>query len=961
MNDRRLDSEALGDAAQAYDSLDAERAFAAVSANLLGRPEDPPTIGRFQVERRVGSGGMGVVYAAVDPKLDRRVAIKVLRTDVGAAGQERLLREARALARLNHPNIVSVHEVGTIDERVFIAMELVEGIPMSAWLRTPRSWTEVAPVALDAGRGLAAAHEAGIIHRDFKPANVVLRPDGRAVVLDFGLARQTESTSPSQDATSLHGHDVGDTATKASSIAGTPAYMAPEQHLGLSATAQSDQFAFCVSVYEALYGQRPFESATRMGLLQAIDEGRFRPPPQSRAVPRWFRQVLLRGLASAQPDRWPSMEALLAVIERRTVPLGRRLLVPVLVAGLAGTGVLLATKSNGPSCAQQASEIDSTWNPAVATGLLETLGAVDHPASSRIPPVVVAQLDTYTKGWKAQWEQACLADAEQPNAAAQRTMACLEGQQAWLGSALAIFESPNDTVLTEATRLVPDSGSLLDCRAPEESTSPTLTSGPDEHRAHVERVINEVDTLAVLGRWSEAGALLDSLADEADPALRSRAARARGMLYRRRADRESARDALEEAVLEAERAGDTTARLSAMRALATELAEYGNHEEAARALAQVEAAHERYATLPWTWRAELLVIRAHLHRETRDIPSAVEAASDLLALVQKEAPDNLGRQLRARHLVLRARMEGSEREGIKQELFDLLADTQALYGPDHELTATLHSNLGVQLFYEGDPTLAAKHTRTSIEIRERLGEEEAAMLGAMGNLAAIESASGSKEAAIETWTRIIEITRAKRPDHDKRLLRALNNLGGAYGVEGRFGKALTLTLEELELSKEVYGEKSPQTVLSMVTAAKWMVRQANFAGAVEVLEQAQSIEQTSRGTRTEAYARVLIGLANVYFEWGYPDRIRPLAEEAFSILATEKTQYRIRVEANLLFITGLLHDAQPADLERARSLMIETKALLEHPRAFERHVKLFAAQTEELAERLGDDDPLASD
>ena len=246
-------------------------------------------VGRYVVLEKLGAGGMGVVYLAFDPELDRRIALKLIRTptqDVKATGGERatnlrsrLVREAQALAKLSHPNVVTVYDVGVVDDDVFIAMEYVEGQAFRAWMREKsRSWREVVPLAVAAGRGLAAAHVAGLVHRDFKPDNVIIDNAGRAYVLDFGLA-QAESDGARDDRPREHelapigeavvaanqeqparsGHSFGsksrDSLTDADTVLGTPAYMAPEQHFGQT-DARSDQFAFCVALYEALYAEK---------------------------------------------------------------------------------------------------------------------------------------------------------------------------------------------------------------------------------------------------------------------------------------------------------------------------------------------------------------------------------------------------------------------------------------------------------------------------------------------------------------------------------------------------------------------------------------------------------------------------------------------------------------------------------------------------------------------------------
>ena len=238
---------------------------------------------------------MSVVHAALDPKLRRRVAIKVMRERPGATTQaERLRREAQALARLSHDNVIVVHDVGEVDGQVFLAMELIDGGTLSAWLKQPRPWREVARMFIQAGRGLAAAHAAGMVHRDFKPLNVLLRASGRPVVTDFGLVRElADPAEPVPEPAVTDGPAIqspGMRLTASNAVMGTPAYMAPEQLRGRPADERSDQFAFCIALYEGLYGVHPFRPAddlpASVGLVHAIQ----RPggtAAVSHRVPSW--------------------------------------------------------------------------------------------------------------------------------------------------------------------------------------------------------------------------------------------------------------------------------------------------------------------------------------------------------------------------------------------------------------------------------------------------------------------------------------------------------------------------------------------------------------------------------------------------------------------------------------------------------------------------------------------------
>ncbi len=331
---------------------------APASAESAESRDEPTRIGRFVVIKRIGEGGMGLVYAAFDDALDRKVAVKLLHPRGSGAGSDaraRLVREAQALARLSHPSVIHVYEVDTWQDQVYLAMEFVDGGTLGQWQRQEgRGWREVLEAYVAAGRGLAAAHAAGIVHRDFKAANVLVRRDGAVRVVDFGLARQeleagsstggrpVELESSAPNLSLVTGEISGDAPlTRTGVIMGTPAYMAPEQHLGQRADARSDQFSYCVSLFEALHGFRPFAGENLPALRRNVLAGRIEHPPRYTDIPPRIFKVLQRGLQIDPHDRYPSMEALLDELVRdprvalqRLVYLMLALVAVGLVAGL---------------------------------------------------------------------------------------------------------------------------------------------------------------------------------------------------------------------------------------------------------------------------------------------------------------------------------------------------------------------------------------------------------------------------------------------------------------------------------------------------------------------------------------------------------------------------------------------------------------------------------------------------
>jgi serine/threonine protein kinase len=368
----------------------------ALAATLTsGRPGSDPTsrehIGRYRIERELGRGGMGIVYLAFDPDLDRKVAVKVLR----GRDDRRLVREGQAIAKLRHPNVVSVFDIGTDAGDVFIAMEYVPGGTIGEWLKIERPWRVVIDRYLAAGRGLAAAHAAGLVHRDFKPDNVLLGDDGAVVVSDFGLARIDEDADTKLRESAL---DV----TRTAGVAGTPAYMSPEQFRGEAADARSDQFSFCVALWEGLFGARPFGGGSVEDLSRAVLAGVILSPP-SREVPRRVVRALRRGLSRDAAARFASMSELLAAI----APRGRAPIMfgcaGVLALSVAGYLVLhpssqiaaarLAAIPTTPSCADAGAPIRSVWNDDARAKYIASDPDADNAAQD------VTWFDQYAGEW----------------------------------------------------------------------------------------------------------------------------------------------------------------------------------------------------------------------------------------------------------------------------------------------------------------------------------------------------------------------------------------------------------------------------------------------------------------------------------------------------------------------------------------------------------------------------------
>jgi hypothetical protein len=360
-------------------------------------------IGRYLVLETLGEGGIGTVLAAYDPQLDRRVALKILRRETKSRPsnmgmRERVLREARALARVVHPNIVAVHDAGFHGDELYVVMELIDGVTLRRWLEdAPRTRTEILGVFAQAGRGLQAAHTAGLVHRDFKPDNVLVGKDGRVRVADFGLARVLDAGHTPTPPPLGETPPAPQLVTQTGALVGTPAYMAPEQWAREKVDARADQFAFAVALHEALYGVRPFPGETYARLGRAVTGGRLREPPPGKDVPAWLRAILLRALATDPEARFPAMAPLVAALGSDPAAARRRRLglaaLTVAAVGTAALAVLLLRRDAPSLCHSGDAELAAVWGASARLRLESAFGATGRPYAADTFARVARRLD----------------------------------------------------------------------------------------------------------------------------------------------------------------------------------------------------------------------------------------------------------------------------------------------------------------------------------------------------------------------------------------------------------------------------------------------------------------------------------------------------------------------------------------------------------------------------------------
>jgi tetratricopeptide (TPR) repeat protein/predicted Ser/Thr protein kinase len=512
---------------------------ARLQKQLFGEEQLAIKIDRFTLLERVGSGGMGEIYAAYDERLDRKVAIKLVRADapVSARAQARLLREARALAKLSHPNVVQVYEADKFEGQVFIAMEFVRGTTLRRWLEEHAAalpgrvrTSAVLKQFLAIGRGLAAAHAAGVVHRDFKPDNVLVGDDGRPRVVDFGLARavldeldevradsahSTQTGAPeAPDAMGVPRLEASVTNTTHGCIVGTPRYMSPEQMRAETTDGRSDQFSFCVALYHALYGEWPFAGASLAALMLALDSDEVAQPSRSAAVPAAVRKALLRGLARNPEQRFPDMEALLDALEvERHHRQRRRMAVStVALAAAVGIAVYSATPAPADPCEGVDAPIDALWNPQRRAALENAFTRTGLSYAAPTWTSTAARIDAYADHWARSRRSACEAAQvrhEESTELFDKRMLCLDRGHRRLQALLDALDDVDVRAVQHAANAIAELPDIALCENLEVLASDVAP--PDARVAQAVREtrdrLAEAQTESLLGNYREASML----------------------------------------------------------------------------------------------------------------------------------------------------------------------------------------------------------------------------------------------------------------------------------------------------------------------------------------------------------------------------------------------------------------------------------------------------------------------
>ncbi len=689
MNDADDDgssTDALGRlfAAQEAGGRSEQYAAARVRAALLGSAAQIPGLARYRLRRVLGEGAMGQVWLADDPELSRQVAIKLVRAQAGERNlvhAQRLAREARAMARISHPNVVQIFDVGTHgdDTGVFIVMEYVDGETLAQWSSCSPAHThrEVLGVFLQAAAGLDAAHHAGLVHRDFKPANVLLGRDGRARVGDFGLARtdhearRVHATGPIDDELSI---TQGGSLTESGAVVGTPLYMAPEQHTGDDADTRSDQYAFCVALYEALAGRRPFQ-----GKLAEVSRAKFSreliEPLPGRTIGDPVLAVLHRGLDPDPSRRWESMAALSSALRRASAP--RRRWLAVALAGVATATVLGLTQEPATECATGEIQWDGTRRSSVVEAL--TIASGETAAEN-----VVDRLDEIATAWRAGALEAC-------ERVDRRAQLCVRDVGTQFDATVGLLAEGDRRAVVRAAAAVEGLPSVDGCAAEDEADRGEI----DARTLAMKDKLAEASAIGRAGAADEALALAIPVREAAvaqgdqGRAIAATAAFEIGFVYQHTERRDEAEPWLRTAYFEALAVGDDRTALAAVPPLAMHMATRRDFAAAEEWLRHADALVARRPPTLIVQR-NLMTARATIAALRGDTESAARLLRETMQRAEEQGSD-VGWLSAAGNLSTALLRHGALDEciALRREVVDRSA---AVYGPDALATAHARVN-----------------------------------------------------------------------------------------------------------------------------------------------------------------------------------------------------------------------------------------------------------------------------
>jgi len=772
-------------------------------------------IGRYFVLKQLGEGGMGVVYAAYDPALNRKVAIKLIRDSgkgLHAVARQRLLREAQAMAQLSHPNIIAVFDVGTAFEQVFVAMEFIEGGTLRQWLaEKPRTQREIVAAFVKAGRGLCAAHAAGLVHRDFKPDNVLVSKDGRVLVTDFGLVRSVSAADedgpspPAAAAPDLSGAQLHTPLTETGVAVGTPAYMAPEQLISNQADPRSDQYSFCLALYEACYRVAPFAAkAGKERLEQMFNRGPQPPPAQYRLPPRW-RRALLRGLAAEPAARFASLEDLLKELSRDRGRRRRRWALAIggltMIAVLTFLYVRAQRRSLDSFCAHATDRQPPLWHDGPRRAVHKALLGMDRHFGGALWKHIAPLLDEYGRQWKKMNVESCQATLirrEQTAVVYELRYACLERRHQEFSALTSLLQAPPDKQAAQrAANAIFELTPISACADVVALSAPTPMPDAPQLRERIRELYRSIEELRVFehtGRYSVVSERARAVVQTAQgigyaPALAEAQYLLGKVLYNT-----SAYDTAEQAYIAAAAAAvqghDSLLAAKSYTALVgllgTRRRFAGSDTWAALARAELDSGRNNPST-----RVRLLLHSCQSATARRQFAAAEAACQQALQLSAAAGFADTPQ----RATVLRGLANLRFQQDHLGEALDLFAQALSLqerhYAVQHPMVAATLREQAAVLLAQGRAEEAGKAALRSLVIDEQsFGAAHFELTEALQLLATIRLAQGDREQAILYAQRAVDGTRASLPEGHPRIAIAVSALGDVLARAGRLSQAL---------------------------------------------------------------------------------------------------------------------------------------------------------------------------
>lgn len=828
-------------------------------------PGNGTAIGRFTVLGLLGIGGMGVVLSAYDPDLDRKVALKLLRGDQfrgarAAAGRAALLREAKAMARLNHPNVVAVYEAGVLEGSGYVVMEQVEGITLRRWLDEPRGWEEILDVLLAAGHGLAAAHRAGVVHRDFKPENVLVGKEGRVRVSDFGLAGEggggrgtLEYMAPeTRDARATRAaHAVSSSSGAPGGAAGTPGSDALAA-VAAAPDARSDLYAYCITVWEALHGERP------------VTEHGPPPLPANRKAPSWVYAALLRGLAVSPDERWPSMDALLARLGRLRRGVGRLAIAAIAAVLLIGVAAFFVgrERARAPSCASAEDRLVGAWDPARRSEVERAFAAKGLRFGAAAWPAVAARVDAFAGGWSKMYNEACHAthvEGRQSAVLLDLRMECLDRRRGVLANLTSLWAKGMTAELVEASLEsalgLPPLAPCADARTLTGKIA--LPDDPEKVRAiaATRAQIDAAFAMLLAHQRVEAQQVMVVARAAADatgwPQVRAEAALVDGKVLSDLYDA-GAEPRLLEAARLAGAARDDKLAADAMVELVQVLSENQQLADRALLVASITDGLVARAGDEPGQRVLFTRFRAAALRVKGDFVQAravlAEARAPALAAFGEGSWDlsvldgELSRIAEAQGDYAEARQLGEQ----------VLKAAIVRFGPQHPRVAAYLNNLAMAADAGGDPKAARAYHQRALQIKVAvLGEDSPSVALTLNNLGIVEVRLGNLTEALAQLERALAIReRVLGPEHPY-VATTLGNLSTIYLDLGRFDEALAAAQRALAIKLKAYGPDNAFVANSLHDVARLRAVQGDHAQALELFRRSAAAREKVFGADHE--------------------------------------------------------------------------------------------------------------